>query len=130
MRVHGAGCESLTEAEEDAVEAFSDIYPALCERIGGLTLYVWATSDGTWVDSYGRKVAGLTWCDLSTIELGTDDVSTGAYFHEMAHVAQCPEQDGSHSTWEALGLWVKIDTLRAKYFQQSLPDDLRDADSP
>lgn len=130
MRVHGSDCQGLPEAENEALTAFSDIYPQLCERIGKLTLYIWATSDGTWVDSYGRKVAGLTWCDLSTVELGTDNVSTGAYFHEMAHVAQCPAQDNSHSTWADLGIWAKIEGLRAKHLQQSRPDNLRDANAP
>jgi len=130
MQVHGSDCEGLGETESEAVEAFSGLYAGLCERLSFVTLYVWETEDGTWVDSYGRKVAGLMWCDLATMELGSNEWRSNAYFHEMAHLAQCPMQDGSHSTWEALGLWVKIDTLRAKYFQQSFPDNLRDADAP
>lgn len=130
MRVHGSDCQGLPEAESEALAAFADIYPKLCERVGGLTLYVWATSDGTWVDSYGRKVAGLTWCDLSAIELGNDDWTQNAYWHEMAHVAQCPTQDNSHSTWADLGIWAKIEGLRAKHIQQNVPDNLRDTDVP
>lgn len=130
MQVHGSNCEGLAEAESEAVEAFSGLYAGLCGRLSFVTLYVWETEDGTWVDSYGRKVAGLMWCDLATMELGSNEWRSNAYFHEMAHLAQCPQQDGTHSTWAALGIWETLEALKAKGFNQAGPDYLGDAAAP
>lgn len=130
MQVHGSDCEGLAEAESEAVEAFSGLYAGLCERLSFVTLYIWQTEDGSWVDSYGRKVAGLMWCDLATMELGSSQWHSNAYFHEMAHLAQCPEQDGSHSTWAALGIWETLEALKAKGANEDVPDYLRDTTAP
>jgi hypothetical protein len=130
MRVYGAECDMLAEAERSAVEAFAGLYEPLCSRLRYVSLYVWETEDGSWVDTYGRKVAGLMWCDLATMELGSDDWQINAYFHEMAHLAQCPEQDASHSTWEALGIWESIEALKAKGLHKARPDYLSDTAAP
>lgn len=131
MRVFGTqDCAGLNQAEAEAVSALSYLYSGLCQRLGGLTLWVWRTSDGTFVDAWGRRVAGLAWCDLASIELGSDDWVHGAYAHEVAHIAQCPFQDGSHATWAELGVWEALEGLRAEGLEKGLPDDLGDTDAP
>lgn len=124
MRVYGDSCENIYTAEESGVSALSYLYANLCERIGGMALQVWRTSDGTWTDAWGRKVAGLTWCDFATVEVGDANWATNAYWHELAHVAQCPYQDIAHETWETLGIWATLEKLYSKpetrYKEESL----------
>lgn len=105
-------CAELSKYEKAAVRELTFIEPGLCERLGYFNALIWATDGGSWVDSYGRNVAGLTYCDLLTIELGTSDWDKSAYFHEVAHVAQCPYQDTGHSTWADAGINAALQRLR------------------
>lgn len=86
---------------------------------------VWRTSDGTWTDAWDRRVAGLTWCDYATMELGDSKWAENAYWHEVAHIAQCPYQDGTHETWAELGVWQALEGLRAERLNQGGPDNRR-----
>lgn len=89
-----------------------------------MSIHVWRTSDGTWTDAWGRRVAGLTWCDYSSIEVGDANWAKNAYWHELAHVAQCPQQDNTHATWETLGIWSVLEKLynkpETRYVEESL----------
>lgn len=127
--VHGP-CEGIDEAESAGVEALSVALGNVCQAVGGMAIYVWHTADGSWTDAYGRRVAGLTWCDLGAVEVGSTDYWSGAYHHELAHVAQCPEQDAEHRTWEGLGVWQALAGLRAKGLEQGSPDNIRGGDTP
>lgn len=123
MQAWGAAdCAGLAEAEAAGVSALGYLYEQLCTRLGGMALRVWRTSDGTWTDAWGRRVAGLTWCDYATMEVGDSNWAENAYWHEVAHVTQCPYQDGTHETWEALGIWDALDSLRASGRHQNPAD--------
>ena len=133
MGVRGfSDCSELNAYEAVGVEAFSYLYDALCQRLDSVVLQVKNTPDGSWVDEFGRKVDGLTWCDLAFVEVGNSNWQTNAYFHELAHVAQCPFQDSKHETWEGLGIWSHLDALKASFVEnnQAAPDDLTHADVP
>jgi len=120
MQAWGAAdCAGLAEAEAAGVSALGYLYGQLCARLGGMALRVWRTSDGWWTDAWGRRVAGLTWCDFATIEVGDSRWTDNAYWHELAHVAQCPEQDGTHETWAPLGIWEVLNSLRASGLPQN-----------
>lgn len=123
MQAWGAAdCAGLAEAEAAGVSALGYLYGQLCARLGGMALRVWRTSDGTWTDAWGRRVAGLTWCDYASMEVGDSRWTENAYWHEVAHATQCPYQDGAHETWEALGIWDALDSLRANGGHQNSPD--------
>lgn len=133
MAVRGTSdCERLSWFEAEGVEAFSYLYKPLCDRLDTVSLHVINAPDGKWVDDYGRTVSGLTWCDLALIQIADNHYETNAYFHELAHVAQCPIQDVAHETWEGLGIWDKLDALQASTveFHQMSSDDLRDSQAP
>lgn len=107
-------CEELSKYEKAAVKELTFVEPGLCQRLRYFSALVWTTDGGSWVDSYGRNVAGLTYCDLLTIELGTADWDKSAYFHEVAHVAQCPYQDATHSTWADAGITAALQRLQSE----------------
>ena len=133
MSVRGAtDCERLSWFEAEGVEAFSYLYEPLCARLDTVSMQVVNAPDGKWTDDYGRTVSGLTWCDLSLVQIADTHYETNAYFHELAHVAQCPFQDVAHETWKGLGIWEKLEALHASAVQldQVSPDYLGDADAP
>jgi len=125
-------CDRLSWFEAEGIEAFSYLYEPLCDRLDTVSLQVINAPDGKWTDNYGRTVSGLTWCDLSLVQIADTKYETNAYFHELAHVAQCPIQDVAHETWEDLGIWDKLDALRVSAIQldQVSSDYLGDADTP
>lgn len=133
MAVRGAtDCERLSWFEAEGIEAFSYLYEPLCDRLDAVSMQVVNAPDGKWTDDYGRTVAGLTFCDLSLVQIADNKYETNAYFHELAHVAQCPFQDVAHETWKGLGIWDKLDALRTSSveFYKVGPDYLGDADAP
>ncbi len=133
MAVRGDNdCERLNQFEAEGVEAFSYLYEPLCDRLGTVSMQVINAPDGKWVDDYGRTVAGLTYCDLALVQVADTKYETNAYFHELAHLAQCPFQDVAHETWDGLGIWDKLDALKASAVQldNSGPDYIRDSDAP
>lgn len=133
MAVRGAtDCERLSWFEAEGVEAFSYLYEPLCDRFDTVSMQIVNAPDGKWTDDYGRTVAGLTWCDLSLVQIADTKYETNAYFHELAHVAQCPFQDVAHETWEGLGIWDKLEALKvsAVQFDEVFPYYLRDGKSP
>lgn len=133
MAVRGAtDCERLSWFEAEGIEAFFYLYEPLCDRLDAVSMQVVNAPDGKWTDDYGRTVAGLTFCDLSLVQIADNKYETNAYFHELAHVAQCPFQDVAHETWKGLGIWDKLDALRTSSveFYKVGPDYLGDADAP
>ena len=133
MAVFGdSECYRLNDFEVAGLETFSYLYEPLCDRLGTVSLFVRNTPDGKWIDEYGRTVAGVTWCDLSTVEVADTHYQTNAYFHELAHVAQCPAQDGSHAGWQELGIWAHLEALKASPvgLEKQGPDDISDGDAP
>lgn len=98
--------------ETRGVSELSYVYPELCKRLEFTSIYVWKTEDGTWESEAlgGKRVAGLTWCDLEVIELSKN--TAPVYFHELAHLAQCPFQDDNHETWDELGIWETLARLK------------------
>jgi hypothetical protein len=104
-------CQELSEAEAEGVEAFAYLDEGLCDRLSEWTLYT-VTHETSWVDSWGRTVAGLTYCDLQAVEVAGTNWTRNAYWHELAHLAQCPTEDGAHRTWEGLEIWSHLEALR------------------
>lgn len=107
-------CAELSKYEREAVKELTFVEPSLCERLGYFNALIWATDGGVWTDSRGRNVAGLTYCDLLTIELGTTDWDKSAYYHEVAHIAQCPYQDYGHAGWVDAGITDALHRLQNK----------------
>ena len=125
-------CGRLSWFEAEGVEAFFYLYEPLCARLDTVSMQVVNAPDGKWIDEYGRTVAGLTWCDLSLVQIADTHYETNAYFHELAHVAQCPMQDVAHETWEGLGIWDKLEAVRtsAVDFHEVGADYVSDGDTP
>jgi hypothetical protein len=111
-------CDELSKYEREAVKELTFVEPKLCERLSHFQALIWQTDGGSWVDGYGVRVAGLTYCDLLTIELGTKDWDKSAYFHEVAHVAQCPFQDYGHTGWVDAGITDALHRLHNKVISQ------------
>jgi hypothetical protein len=85
MAVRGdANCERLSQFEAEGIEAFSYLYEPLCDRLDTVSMQVVNSPDGKWVDDYGRTVAGLTYCDLSLVQIADTHYETNAYFPEVA----------------------------------------------
>lgn len=101
-------CARLNAFEGDAIVRLEYLYPRLCERFGTVGLRVWDVKGGSWTAPNGQKVAGLTYCDLATVEVAGTDWHLNAYMHEMAHVAQCPFQDYAHETWGDAGIFAAL----------------------
>lgn len=119
MAVYGVGpreCLRLQPFEDEGVEEFAYLYPALCERLGTVGMRVWKVDGGSWNSPHGQ-VSGLTYCDLATVEVANTNWWGNAYWHEMAHVAQCPFQDYGHETWPDAGIWASLDRLKKGWRQ-------------
>lgn len=115
MQAWGASdCDGLAEAESMAVGGLGHLYDGLCTRLGLVSLSVRDAPGGAWLDAWGRKVAGLTWCDFALMEVAGSDFTTNAYFHEVAHIAQCPAQDVGHQSWARLRVWDSLAALYTK----------------
>lgn len=115
MAVFGVGpneCRRLQPFEDEGVAELRRLYPELCERLGTIAMRVWTVEGGSWKTPQG-KVAGLTYCDLGIVEVVNTNWWRNAYWHEMAHIAQCPMQDGAHEGWAELGIWASLDKLKA-----------------
>ena len=80
-------CEGFGQAEARIRATF----PAPgCERLQHYRVRVYHPDGGSWVDPYGRKVAGLTHCGGGVIEIGTDVWTQSALAHEAVHALECP----------------------------------------
>lgn len=133
MSVRGAtDCERLSWFEAEGIEVFSYLYEPLCDRLDTVSMQVLNAPGGKWVDDYGRTVSGITFCDLALVQVADRHYETNAYFHELAHVAQCPFQDVAHETWKSLGIWDKLDALRTSSveFYEVGADYVSSSDAP
>lgn len=70
-------------------------------------------------DEYGRRVYGLTRCEFSVIEIGTDNLGRSALAHEMVHAMQnciplgpLDHDDYYHSNWDRDGINDAIEKVR------------------
>lgn len=70
-------------------------WPDACAALDGWTVRVHDTA--TWVDPWGRRVAGLTYCTARRIDVGNDLAS---YAHEVAHARECPAENSEHVGWQ------------------------------
>ena len=107
-------CLKLNTFEAEAIAEFNKLYPELCPRLSHVALRVWQVDGGKWTAPTGQTVAGLTYCDLGNVEVAGTNWANNAYFHELAHVAQCPMQDYQHQTWTDAGIWSSIDVLQSR----------------
>lgn len=105
-------CEGFKVAERRSVEALAPILPSVTRQVDGVTVVIQNTEDGTWIDSWGRHVSGLTFCDMKTSYLGTDEWSLSALTHELAHQALGPDCDPEHIEWEERGIYKAIAVSR------------------
>ena len=121
--VDGVAFDALARFEARGLEGLAFLDGDRCRPLSYMHLVVWKTDAGKWRDDYGRTVAGLTWCDLQRMELGSPNWETTPYFHELAHVAECPEQDYAHAGWEAKGIWAALNTLKTEMRFEYLSND-------
>jgi len=112
-------CEELQRAEDWIVHNSVDIKDprklGLCAALEGWQLYVHPTV--SWVDLFGRRVGGLTFCNAKGINIGNEAFTRGSLAHEFYHVMQdCKPRhsddpldsaDG-HEAWFADGIYDAI----------------------
>ncbi len=101
-----AKCASLYEHEGRTLKSFEKYvegwkYDETCPIMRNWSLRVLSPEEapgGVWRAANGQMVAGITWCGLGYIEIGTDDWRNSAFSHEYAHaVESC--WDHEHTTW-------------------------------
>lgn len=102
-------CAALSEIERRTVELYSGMaavdprLPEVCASVHGWTIDVQPAR--WWL--YGKApVAGLTYCELRTMDIGNAPADEVALPHEMAHAAQACQamppvdsRDPGHSNW-------------------------------
>lgn len=109
MAVYGTqDCEGVDKAEQQALTAFErDVgwsSSSMCSALNGAHLQNRGTPDGTWTDAWGRRVAGLTYCESKSLLIGTDVWAASAMAHEMAHLFECYvdwKAPTNHEDWDA-----------------------------
>ena len=58
-----------------------------------------------WIDESGRSVAGLTYCDRGTIQVGNGvryPTYAGAFIHELRHLQDCPFPDHENFPYQEI----------------------------
>ena len=114
-------CEEIQRTEDRLVAAISPQYPAACTALRGWDL--WSHAEPSWVDYWGRSVAGLTNCKNFQSEIGLAAIGSSALAHEMTHMVQScyggsapfdQGMDGYHGDWVRRGLFTLIDTVNTE----------------
>lgn len=111
----GWSCADLQGRESAALWAYrSTKDPRL--TICNLTRYHLAVVDAGYWWSFGRNVAGMTYCENGSIVIGSQPPAGSALVHEMGHALQgCaplgPDnpKDHYHSNWDRDGIYAAID---------------------
>jgi hypothetical protein len=101
--------EALTQAE-GCLLRFSSI-PAANVQTAGATVQIQVRATTSWVDAWGRKVAGLQ--IRRAVAVGPD---LAALCHEVAHLAEAQyggATDESHVSWTGNGALAAIDAYTA-----------------
>ena len=92
-------CDEYQQAENISLTAYNKYvkdnrFASACKKMSGVQTV--AHEERAWIDQWGRKVAGLTYCQAQTIEIGgaplfkhgPGQAYGGAFTHEMAHIIQ------------------------------------------
>lgn len=121
----GWSCEEVQRAEHIIDQGFREKlagidprFGALCGKLPGWRLFV--NEAPSWIDEWGRHVAGLTRCFNRTIEVGNAQLFVGSFVHELAHVAQgCAAvqpptgtEDPAHASWVTSGIYKAIEEIQ------------------
>ena len=121
-------CEEIQRTEDRLIVEIAAQYPAACTALRGWDL--WSHATPSWVDYWGRSVAGLTNCKNFQSEIGLAAIGSSALAHEMTHMVQScyggsapldPGMDGYHGDWVRRGLFALIDTVNAESVPQVQP---------
>jgi hypothetical protein len=107
-------CSDFQAAEGRALAAFRPWVsenPAdprtACERLRGWSTSRVTTDAGSWV-SWGREVAGLTFCLGRIYVLDQRDWRDTALSHEILHLLDCPRENVDHTGWDTWR-WAAIE---------------------
>lgn len=98
LRLIGASedCRGFQLAEDRALRELNKYQGDLCSSLEGMSVEV--KPETAWTDGWGRRVAGLTFCQQGPyIQIGTDDWFSNSLTHELIHAAlECPWNNNKH----------------------------------
>lgn len=94
----------LQAAEDRLLVAFAPQLGDVCPLLRNWYLRINPASDGgAWYsERNGFDVAGLTWCEVSTIDVANWDFQWNAYAHEVLHALDCGHRppNSTHEGWD------------------------------
>jgi len=102
-----ADCQAFTDLEARANAEFG----WSCESEPWVVDVMSTGGKSSWVDQWGRDVAGLTFCAEQRISIASTDFKNSAMVHELFHArAECPWINTEHLGWDA-ALYHRIDRV-------------------
>lgn len=108
-------CDDVQGREEAALWAFKATKDPRLTTCNLTRFHLMTVDAGSWW-SFGKMVAGLTYCDNGAIVIGNRPPFESALPHELAHALQNCEPlppyndtEGFHSNWERDGIYYAIE---------------------